>query len=107
MLPLQFAKQFAQGENDVIATTRRTEDGDGLKELGSRVTVLQLDVTDQESIDAFAKEVAAQVRHVDVLINNAGWCVFAHLPSLPQASTAKFTAQYDAAHTPVGDLLPR
>ena len=33
---------------------------------------MQLDVTDQASIDAFAKELASETDHVDVLINNAG-----------------------------------
>jgi NAD(P)-dependent dehydrogenase (short-subunit alcohol dehydrogenase family) len=41
-------------------------------ELGDRVTAVQLDVTDEESIAAAAASVAERFGRLDVLVNNAG-----------------------------------
>ncbi len=80
----QFAKQFLERGNKVVATVRRREGGTDLEALGAGVTVTQLDVTDPMSIATWADEVkAAAGGHVDVLINNAGWC---HGPDLSRSS---------------------
>ena len=39
---------------------------------GEQGLALRLDVTDQESVGAFVKEIARRFGHVDVLVNNAG-----------------------------------
>lgn len=70
---VQFAKQFLERGNKVVATVRRREAGKDLEALGAGVTVTQLDVSDPTSIAAWADDVrAAASGHVDVLINNAG-----------------------------------
>lgn len=70
---LQFAKQFHQRGNKVVATVRQSDAGKPIEEaLGGDVTVLQLDVADPASIAAFADQLKSAVGHVDVLINNAG-----------------------------------
>lgn len=61
------ARELAEAGFAVVLGARRV---DRLEELATEVggTALQLDVTDQESVDAFA----AQVPRCDVLVNNAG-----------------------------------
>ena len=72
-LPLQFAKQFQQRGNQVIATVRQQGASKQLQDaLGGDVTVMQLDVADPKSVAAFADTARGVVDHVDVLINNAG-----------------------------------
>jgi NAD(P)-dependent dehydrogenase (short-subunit alcohol dehydrogenase family) len=60
----------------VVATARKL---DTIKDLTTRypgdVTVLQLDVTDQHSIDKAVAEAIARVGHIDALVNNAGYGV--------------------------------
>src|SRR5699024_8080054 len=60
----------------VVLTARRE---DRLREVQARIqdaggqaTVIVLDVTDQDSIDAVAKQLAAEFGSVDLLVNNAG-----------------------------------
>lgn len=70
---LQFAKQFQQRGNKVIATVRQQGAGKQLQDaLGGDVTIMQLDVSDPASVKAFAEEARAALDHIDVLINNAG-----------------------------------
>lgn len=60
----------------VVATARKIE---AIEQLNNRypgnVTVLQLDVTDQHSIDKAVADAIARVGHIDVLVNNAGYGV--------------------------------
>jgi NAD(P)-dependent dehydrogenase (short-subunit alcohol dehydrogenase family) len=53
--------------------TSRSADADG----PDAVTMLQLDVTDDASVDACVSEVLTQAGRVDVLVNNAGFGIFA------------------------------
>jgi NAD(P)-dependent dehydrogenase (short-subunit alcohol dehydrogenase family) len=70
---LEFSKQYAAMGWNVIATHRRTEIPDSLKELLSTypetVMVERMDVTDLAMIDAIAKKLQGQP--IDILINNA------------------------------------
>ncbi|MCA1991886.1 MAG: SDR family NAD(P)-dependent oxidoreductase, partial [Coleofasciculus sp. S288] len=43
-----------------------------LQQDGFKVEFLQLDVTDETSIEQLAKELASRIDHLDVLVNNAG-----------------------------------
>lgn len=45
------------------------------------VSTIQVDVTDDDSVDAAAKKVAADHGHLDVLVNNAGILSLANPPS--------------------------
>ena len=70
---LEFSKQYAAKGWTVIATHRREETPDTLKELSSKysnVRVERMDVTDQAQI----QDLAARLKGtpIDVLINNAG-----------------------------------
>ena len=70
---LEFARQYAALDWNVIATARRPEAATDLHELASQhssVTIEQLDVTNEEHITALAAKYGG--RPIDTLINNAG-----------------------------------
>lgn len=70
----------------VVATARNV---DSLQELVKRypgsVVTLQLDVTNQHSIDKAVADAIAQVGHIDVLVNNAGYGVTGAIEEVTQA----------------------
>lgn len=65
---LALAQHFGAAGFHVIGTARNTDKAAELKESGAQL--VQLDVTDQASVDAMAKSLAGQP--IDILINNAG-----------------------------------
>lgn len=67
-LGLEFARQYKQAGWQVIGTARKPDAATELQELG--VKVVQLDVTDAESVARMAEELDGQA--LDLLINNAG-----------------------------------
>ncbi|MAJ30478.1 MAG: short-chain dehydrogenase [Gammaproteobacteria bacterium] len=71
---LEFTKQYLERGWTVIATARKPEKAEDLRQLGiqypERLSIHQLDVTDNERIDALAKELVDQP--IDLLLNNAG-----------------------------------
>ena len=69
---LATAKQFSQGDYQVIATARNPKSSDELIELGRKENVLlkELDVCEQESVDSLFDELSDF--EIDVLVNNAG-----------------------------------
>jgi NAD(P)-dependent dehydrogenase (short-subunit alcohol dehydrogenase family) len=73
---LAVCEGLAQHGLRVLLSARRAEDAQAaaasLTEAGLRVTPLQLDVTDQASVNAAAREVDARFGRLDVLVNNAG-----------------------------------
>ena len=66
---LEFAKHYAADGWSVIGTAREPDAAEELKAIGA-VEILQLDVADADSVDAFAD--ALGDRPVDLFINNAG-----------------------------------
>lgn len=83
-LGLEFARQYAKDGWTVIATTRRPAQSDQLNSLD--VEVLQLDVTDRDSIAALAA--ALKGRAVDMLINNAG--IFPRVNNIEKVDAADY-----------------
>ena len=72
-LGLEFARQYAERRDSVIATCRHPEKAVELKALASThkdVVVEQLDVSDDAQIKALAAKYKG--RPIDILINNAG-----------------------------------
>ena len=65
---LELARQYTAAGWQVVGTARKPEQAEELRALDARV--LQLDVTDQQSVDRMAQELGDQ--SVDLLINNAG-----------------------------------
>lgn len=70
---LEFARQLLDRGDDVVGTARRPDEADELRELGETLDgtleIVELDVTEQDTIDALADHLGD--RPVDVLINNA------------------------------------
>ena len=65
---LEFARQYAAAGWTVIGTARKPDQATELAALD--VEIVQLDVTDQSSIDAMSESLEG--RSIDVLVNNAG-----------------------------------
>lgn len=77
-LGLEFSRQYAAAGWQVIGTARRPDAATDLKALGVRV--VQLDVTNQESVDRLARDLGDHP--IDLLINNAG--IFPMAATLPE-----------------------
>ncbi len=67
---LEFARQYLTDGAEVIACCRTPDKAESLKELGGKLAIEQLDVTDSDSIARLAARL--KDRAVDILINNAG-----------------------------------
>jgi len=65
---LELARQYASDGWQVIGTARRPDAAEELRDLG--VQLMQLDVTDQDSVDRLREDLGNT--SIDVLINNAG-----------------------------------
>ena len=85
---LALAKQYADAGWDVIGTARRPDAADALRAL--EVRVVQLDVTDQASVDNMADELSGVA--IDVLINNAG--VLPDMGGIDEVDIATYTQAF-------------
>jgi len=72
----ELTRQLLKDDSHIFAACRAPERADALNELAreyaDRVTVLQMDVNDEVSINAAVQAVAAKVNALDLLVNNAG-----------------------------------
>ena len=72
-LGAEVVRQLATlGATVFLGSRDRARGEEAASALGGDVRVVALDVTDGESVAAAAAEVASQVDHLDVLVNNAG-----------------------------------
>lgn len=65
---LQLAKELYQKGYNVIGTSRNPEKNQSLP-----FKILALDITDDNSIKSFGKQLFTEIKQLDVLINNAGF----------------------------------
>jgi NAD(P)-dependent dehydrogenase (short-subunit alcohol dehydrogenase family) len=78
----------------VIATIRNMKKDNELRALATEsgvmenINITQLDVTDEQSVEAFAKTIK-QFEKVDVLVNNAGYACAGFLEELPLETVKK------------------
>ncbi|NPD88400.1 MAG: SDR family oxidoreductase [Asgard group archaeon] len=75
-LGLEFTKQYLEKGENVIASCRNPMKASELQDLKSRfpnnLTVIQLNVTEEEDRDRVFEQVKTKFESLDVLINNAG-----------------------------------
>ena len=104
-LGLAFTRQGIQRNYHVFATCRHLDKANDLQTLATnhpdRATVLRLDVTDQETIDASVEAVRSHVNSLDLLINNAGVNPRGERPGNLNAETMLHTLHVNA----VGPML--
>lgn len=99
-LGLAFTKESLSRGDRVFATCRCPDEADDLHALRARypdqLTLLRLDVTDEETIDGSAKEVQSQEGGLDLLINNAGVNPSGERPGRLDAETMLHTFHVNA-----------
>ena len=75
-LGFEFVRQYLELGNEVIGTCRTPENADSLQKLkslyGDNLTIIQLDVSDIQSIQKTHDEVTGKFNSLDIIINNAG-----------------------------------
>lgn len=82
-LGIDFARELAKRNSNLILAARREERlrevGDGLAEAyGVEVDAMPLDLSDRNAPQELFNQIRERGRHVDVLINNAGFGVHGH-----------------------------
>ena len=92
---LEFVRQLLARGDEVVATSRKPNDSAELRALErqypGRLRLLPLEVTDEASVAAFAKELGPQ--GVDVLVNNAG--VYGEREDFEHLDFAEMRRSYD------------
>ena len=78
------------------ATMRDTTKSDIIKELGKKdnlkISVLELDVDDKNSVKNAIRKILNQKQRIDILVNNAGWGLWG---CVEDVSVDEFKAQFD------------
>jgi NAD(P)-dependent dehydrogenase (short-subunit alcohol dehydrogenase family) len=91
------ALHLAQAGMDVVATTRRADDANQLRQIAARTgvprAVVLLDLLDEQSVRNAVADAAQHLGGIDVLINNAG--VELKGPPVEQISDEEFRWQFD------------
>ena len=86
---LELARQYSEAGWQVIGTARKPANADELNNLSVRV--MQLDVTDQQSVDALASDLGEG--SLDMVINNAG--IFPRSGALEDVNLDDFSRTLD------------
>ena len=95
-LGLEFVRQLLERPGSVVATCRNPSAATDLQDLQriyeSRLKIVQLDTTNENSIEAAAEEVAATHAHVNLLLNVSG---VLHIPGVlsPETALSRITLQ--------------
>ena len=83
----QLALEFHKKGCEVIATARRPESMNELKELG--IETIKLDINDKANIKEAADYLLNKVGKIDILVNNAGYAEMGPLIELPDEALEK------------------
>ena len=90
------ALALARDGYHTYATMRDTTKSNKIKELGQKeslkISVLELDVDDKDSIKTAIKKILDDKQRIDVIVNNAGWGLWG---CVEDVSVDEFKAQFD------------
>ena len=90
------ALALARDGYHTYATMRDTTKSNKIKELGQKeglkISVLELDVDDKDSIKTAIKKILDEKQSIDVLVNNAGWGLWG---CVEDVSIDEFKAQFE------------
>lgn len=89
---LTCVEKFVESGFHVIATVRKVEDENRLKQRFTEITVLRLDLRDEKSIDDIIGGHFEKTSGVDIVVNNAG---FACIGAVEELSMDQWRAQMD------------
>jgi NAD(P)-dependent dehydrogenase (short-subunit alcohol dehydrogenase family) len=104
------AETLARAGHTVFASmrnpeSRNREHADALR--NQNIDVIELDVTDSQSVDQAVAKVIAKARHIDVLINNAGVLTTGVSEAItPEQVTAMFDVNVIGLHRVTRAVLP-
>lgn len=105
-LGLQTSRELAQRGYQVVLTARDSAKAEaaaaGLREEGLDVRAAVVDVSSDESVDAFARDTLAGLPRVDVLVNNAGAIFEATNDRSDEGSANPFVVSADTVLRSVG-----
>jgi NAD(P)-dependent dehydrogenase (short-subunit alcohol dehydrogenase family) len=97
----QIAKDFAAAGLTVFVGSRNLANGEkAAKEIGANAHAIQLDVTDQASIDAAAARIGKEAGHLDILVNNAAISKI----GTPTGTVEEFVKKSRISVVPLDDL---
>ncbi|NPV80503.1 MAG: SDR family oxidoreductase [Firmicutes bacterium] len=93
---------------NVWGTTRRLDKLATLpEELRRRVSFVEMDVTDQASVDRGVAEVLRQAGQIDILINNAGYAIYGPVEEVPmELAKAQFETNVFGALRVIQAVVP-
>jgi len=74
------AREFAASGHSVVATARRLESIEDLAD--DSIQILELDVTDKDSVESAVKDALAQNGRIDIAVNNAGYALIGPVAEL-------------------------
>jgi NAD(P)-dependent dehydrogenase (short-subunit alcohol dehydrogenase family) len=98
---LEIAKALVKNDIIVLLGARKLEDGQSAAtSIGANAHAIQLDVTDQVSIDAAANRIRKEFGRLDILMNNAG---ISRVPK-PDATFQEAIAQNLLTVAPLADI---
>jgi NAD(P)-dependent dehydrogenase (short-subunit alcohol dehydrogenase family) len=101
----QVAKDLAAHGFTVLVGSRNLEHGGrAAASIEGDARVLQLDVTDQASIDAAAERIRHQLGRLDVLVNNAGIMLEALLDRCTRGARPRVSAKEQRRPTPASTV---
>lgn len=96
---------------DTFATMRTPQKGDTIKKIAKEenlpITVLKMDVNNDDSVRKVVKKIVDKVNKIDILVNNAGYGLFGALEDLTTKEIRnQFETNYFGAVRTIKEVLP-
>lgn len=96
---------------DTFATMRAPQKGDTIKRIAKKenlpITVLKMDVNNDDSVRKVVKKIVDKVNRIDILVNNAGYGLFGALEDVTiEEIKNQFETNYFGAVRAIKEVLP-